>query len=308
LKRCCGGHGAARALPRLVAELVAGVAVIAVTAYLAAREGLGNPFAGLGSTGSLPPETVEALRRVYGLDKPVLQGLLGFLASLARGSTGPSIVYGRPALAVAAEYLPWTLAAVSLGALAAAAGAVAWVIVAGPRVPRLLRMASFVPGYFYAVLLMLASWRLGWPSPLPSHGVEKTAVYALVVFAAAWPRLLHSAAGLAAGLGHELGGYLSALRAMGVPGRRANIHLLRLMAAPLSAYFFMLFAGVLERSVILEPLIGYAGLGRLLYEAVTSADPVLAAAAFTLLGGAAFMLVSAGRLLESLLDPRLGEG
>jgi oligopeptide transport system permease protein len=295
-----------RILPKLLTELMVGLVAITVVAYMSARLGLGNPFTGLGASQGLDPATEAALRRIYGLDKPPLQGLLGFLSSLARGSTGPSLVYGESALRIALGYLPWTLAGVAAGFTLALLATATWMALLGPKVPRPIRSLSFIPGYFYAVILFLSAWWLGWPHPLPSHDAEKMAAYVLVVFLASWPRLLHALAGIVDDAGAELQGYILALRAMGSPEHRVNRRLLRTVAAPFAAYAAMLLAMMLERSVILEPLLGYNGLGRLLYEAATSADPILAATAFTLIGLTAYTIVFLGRLLETMLDPRLG--
>ena len=287
------------------ARLAAGAVTVAAVAYLAARLGLGNPLAGLGAEEALGPRAAEELRRLYGLDKPLLQGLAEWLHGLLHGDTGRSIVYGgAPALQLSITALPRTLIPLLAGYTLALLAAAAWLIARGPRVPRPLRAAAFTPGYFYAILLALSSWWLGWPPPLPGAGPGKAAAYAAVVFAAAWPRLLHASAGLLEDPGPELREYTTALQAVGVPEHRIRLHLLRATAAPLAAYASTMLGMLLERSAILEPLLGYTGLGRLLYTAVTSADPVLAATAFTLLGTVSVLLVEAGRLAETLLDPR----
>ena len=287
------------------ARLAAGVLAVAAAAYLAARLGLGNPLAGLGAEEALGPGATGELRRLYGLDRPPLRGLASWLGGLLRGDAGRSIVYGgAPALQLSLAALPRTLAPLLAGYTLALLAAVAWLTFHGPRVPRVLRGAAFLPGYFYAILLSLSSWLLGWPPPLPGSGPSKAAAYALVVFAAVWPRLLHASTGILEDPGPELQGYTTALRAMGLPEHRIRLHLLRAAAAPLAAYTSTVLGMLLERSAILEPLLGYTGIGSLLYTATTNADPVLAATAFTLLGTVSTLLVEAGRLTEQLLDPR----
>ena len=295
-------------LAGLLAELLLGLLVVAVLAYVSARAGLGNPFTGLGASQGLGPEEEKALKHIYGLDKPLGEGLLGFLAGLLRADTGPSILYNKPAFSLALGALPWTLLGIGAGFLAAYATAAAWIIALGPRIPRPIRALSFIPGYFYAVLLLLSSWWLGWPPPLPGHGAEKLAAYILVVWLALWPRLLHGLAGIVEDPGLELGQVLQALRAIGAPEHRVNAKLLRTVLAPYTAYAATMLGMVLERSAILEPLLGYTGLGLMLYRGVASADPVLAATAFTLIGAVAYLVVVAGRLAERALDPRLATG
>ncbi len=291
------------------AEAVAGVLLVAVVAYLAARAGLGNPLAGLGESGALPPKAVESIERVYGLREPPLRGLLGFLCSLLHGRGGPSLYYGgADALGLALGGLWRTLAVMLPAAGAAAVAAAAWSIVIGFEPPGPVRALSFVPGYFYAVAVAVSSWLLGWPPPLPCSCLSKAVAYFLVVFIALWPRMLHTLSGLLRDALGELSGYAAAARAVGLGERRLRARLVRAVAAPFAAQAALLAGMVLERSAVLEPLLGYTGLGGLLYSAVANADPVLAATAFTVLGSAAYLVASLGRLLEPLLDPRLRGG
>jgi len=292
-------------LARLTAELVAGLLLVSLVVYVSARLSLGNPFAGLGAEQGLTPSEEKALRRIYGLDKGLLEGFAGFLRGLIRGDTGPSLLYGEPALGLALAALPWALLGIATGFAAAYATAAAWVVAAGPRVPGPVRSLSFIPGYFYAALLLLASWRLGWPPPLPGHGEEKLVAYVIVVWLALWPRLLHGLADMIQGLGEEHAQLAQALRAIGLPEHRVNMHLLRVALAPYTAYAATMLGMVLERSAVLEPLLGYTGIGYLLYRGAAGADPVLAATSFTLIGAVAYTVVALGRLAESRLDPRL---
>ncbi len=296
-------------LAAAAAEAVAGVLLVAAVAYLAARAGLGNPLAGLGESGALPPKAVESIERVYGLREPPLRGLLGFLYSLLHGRGGPSLYYGGAnALGLALTGLWRTLAVMLPAAGAAAVAAAAWSIAIGFEPPGPVRALSFVPGYFYAVAATVSSWLLGWPPPLPCSCLSKAVAYFLVVFIALWPRMLHTLSGLLRDALGELSGYAATARAVGLGERRLRARLVRAVAAPFAAQAALLAGMVLERSAVLEPLLGYTGLGRLLYSAVANADPVLAATAFTVLGSVAYLVASLGRLLEPLLDPRLRGG
>lgn len=297
---------AAGPVAKAALEAALGVCVIAATSYTAARLGLGNPFAGLGSEGALPPEALRTLTRIYGLDEPLARGFASFVASLLRGTTGPSLLYGRPALSLVARALPWTLAAVLPGFTAAYLLALAHFVLLGPRGSGPARWLGFIPGYIYAVAVAVSSWALGWPSPLPGTGAGKLLAYSLVVLLASWPRLLHGLLGILEDAEGEILAYERVLMAQGFPRRAVSARAARVVLAPYTAYAATMLGGVLERSAIVEPIISYTGAGYLLYRGAANADPVLAATAFTVIGALSYVIVAAGRVAEPLLDPRVG--
>jgi len=298
-----------RRLLAAAAEALAGVLLVAAVSYLAARVGLGNPLAGLGEAGALPGAARRGLEEVYGLREPLLRGLAGYLYSLIHGVGGPSLYYGgADSLHLALMGMARTLPVVAAASLASAVAAAAWVVGVGDSVPAPIRGLGFLPGYFYAALLAASSWATGWPEPVPCSCASKALAYFLVVFAAMWPRMLHTLSSLIRDAGGDMAGYVLAARAMGLGEPRIRARLVRAAAAPFAAQAALLAGMVLERSAVLEPLLGYTGAGSLLFTAVANADPVLAATVFTLLGGAAYLAASAGKLLEQLLDPRTAGG
>jgi peptide/nickel transport system permease protein len=69
----------------------------------------GDPLAALDEERMLSGEQVDALRRRYGLDRPVAAQFAAFTAGALRGDLGTSIQYGRPVRELLAERLPATL-------------------------------------------------------------------------------------------------------------------------------------------------------------------------------------------------------
>ncbi|MGH2626595.1 MAG: ABC transporter permease, partial [Anaerolineales bacterium] len=98
--------------------VTAALAAVTLT-FFSLRFASGDPLAGILAQGLATPEQAEALRRSLGLDLPIGEQYLRFLAGLPRGDFGRSLFTGRPVTEVVAEQLPHSLA---LGASAFAAG------------------------------------------------------------------------------------------------------------------------------------------------------------------------------------------
>ncbi|RME80923.1 MAG: ABC transporter permease, partial [Zetaproteobacteria bacterium] len=80
----------------------------------------GDPVEAMLGEGA-PAADREALRRAWGLDKPLWAQFALYLADLARGDWGVSLIHGEPVLAMVAERLPATLL-LAASALALAVG------------------------------------------------------------------------------------------------------------------------------------------------------------------------------------------
>ncbi len=287
----------------LVARLLAGLAVVTVASYILARVSLGNPLAGLGLTGSLPEKAAEELTRLYGLGEPLPVGLVRFLHGLLTGDTGYSLVYSTPAYPLALEGYAYTLYALLLGVSAGVALFATLYVALGDRLLDALRLLSFIPGFIYATGWLLVAWYTGLYTTLPGTGVSKIVAYALTAAPVVASRLAHVTAELVESEESRL--YVLRGEAIGAAPGRVRVGLLRVHAAPLAAYTLTTASLLLEHSVFVEPLLGYAGAGYLLYTAVSRGDPVLAATIFTLLGATSFTLVALAEAVEPLLDPRL---
>ncbi len=292
---------------KALGELFVGIILVGLISYIVARSALGNPFIGLGVQEQLSPAVEKELVKIYGLNESLALGSLGFLSGLFKGTTGQSIVYNSPAFSIAVYSILWTLLAILPGFLLGFLASMLWFTLYGSNNPAtaIIRRLSFIPGYIYAVIIAVSSWLIGWPSPLPSTSTSKIIAYTLVIFLVAWTRLLHGLIGIVDDSINELSGYTQALRAMAYPEYKINQKLIRVVMPSYSAYATTLLGMTLERSVILEPLIGYVGIGMILYRSVIMADPVLAATAFTLLGSIGYLMVIIGRVLEPTFDPRL---
>ena len=92
---------------RRVVQILPVMLFIAVVNFLLIHLAPGDPAAALAGEGA-PQEFIEALRVDYGLDKPLLQQLGTYLATLSQGDLGYSFAYRRPVVEVIVERLPAT--------------------------------------------------------------------------------------------------------------------------------------------------------------------------------------------------------
>ena len=273
----------------------------------------------------------QALRAVYGLDRPPFEQYLRWLAAMLRGDLGVSFRQGRPVAEVLGDHLGPTLllatAALLVQNVAGILLGVAAARRAGRRTDHLIRAGSVLlyslPTFWLALTaLAILSYRLGLfpPGHMQSVGADDLSPVARLL------DLLHHLAlpalvlGLAAGgatgrfvrnslldnLGEE---FVRTARAKGLTQRRIVwLHALRNAATPLVQIFGLSLPFLLSGALIVEVVFSWPGVGRLAFNSVLARDyPVILAT--TALSG---LLVIVGSLLADLLqmalDPRLRDG
>ena len=272
----------------------------------------GDPLAGLVPPGS-SPEQAAALRRGFGLDRPLGEQYVRFLTRAARGEFGASWRQQRPALEAVLDRLPATLAltaaavalAVSIGGgLGIAAGMRrGGVVDAAARMVVLLGQA--LPGFWLGTLLILVfAVRLRW---LPSSGLEgPRSVVLPAVTLAAYPAAAIARL-LRAGLIEAMAGdYVRTARGKGLaPWAVARRHALRNALLPALAYAGLQASFLLGGAVVVEAVFAYPGVGQLALGAVADRDlPVVQAFVVVL----AALIVGINVVVDALarwLDPRV---
>lgn len=244
-----------------------------------------------------------ALSAELGLDRPLAEQYLAYLAGVVRGELGVSIVSRQPVAALLAERLPATVA------LAAAALAVALAIALPCGLTAALRqggawdravlvfstLALAVPSFWLGPLLILvfALW-LGW---LPVGGTQGTGALVLPALtlglgmAAFLARMLRTAL-----LEVAAEDYVRTARAKGLSEPAVWLrHLLANAALPLATALGLQLGGLLGGAVITETVFGWPGLGLLTVEAIQSRDhPVL--------GGCVLVISLSYVLVNTLTD------
>jgi peptide/nickel transport system permease protein len=322
------------ALPNLL-----GVMVIS---FLLTRALPGDPaayFAG----GAATQEAVEQVRRALGLDRPLPEQFLRYVADIARGDLGISLTTGQPVLQELLARLPASLEMVLLALVLSCAVAIPLGVMAATRpgswVDQLCRLVTTMgvslPTFFTGLLLAYVFYfLLGWaPAPLGrldpvfSPPPAVTGLYlidaALARDAALWwaslrqlilPVLTMAVFVLAPIARMTRASMLQVLSADFVRTARASglsaptvlvRYALRNALLPVVTTLGMVFGFMLGSSVVVEKVFGWPGVGSYAIDALTASDyaPVQG---FVLAMGVLFVLLNLlVDVLYTLIDPRV---
>ncbi len=276
----------------------------------------------------ISPETIDRLKRLYGLDQPLLVQYLRWLKSALLFDLGYSFQYHTPVLELIKERLPNTLLlsvssallswvmAVPLGTLAA--------FKEGSHIDRLIKAFSYsfmsIPSFFLAFLFLFLASKTGW---FPIGGVQSPNFHELSLpekvldllhhlFIPAMTIALVSLAGLTRLVRSSVLEVLHSpmvlmLRAKGVSNTTLLKHVLKNAMNPFTTLIGYEIAALISGAALIEIIVGWPGMGALMLDAVLSQD------LFLVMGGlyiGTIMLI-VGNLIADLLlawiDPRVRE-
>ncbi|MGI8425855.1 MAG: ABC transporter permease [Actinomycetota bacterium] len=271
-------------------------------------------------------ETRSALRRYYGLDRPLGEQYLRYLRGLAQGDLGRSIRFNRPVRDLIGERIPWTLL---LGGtamvIATVVGALTGIHSGWKRGGRLDRgllaffagIANF-PGFFVASMaLFFFAVKLRWvplggaTTSFADFGPWRTALdiarhLALpasimgIQFAAG--QYLIMRAGMVGQLGSD---YLLLGRAKGLQERRLKYrYAARNGLLPLVSLTALTLSFVVAGAIFVERVFAYPGLGQLTFQAAGFRDYPLMQGTFLFLSVSVVSFNALADLALTKLDPR----
>jgi peptide/nickel transport system permease protein len=243
----------------------------------------GSPADILFPDGATPEQIVE-LERQWGLDRSLPEQFGVYLANLARGEFGNSIIERRPVTEVYAEKLAPTLQLAALSLLIAITVGIPLGVIAalqrGRAAARVAMSIAFlgyaVPHFIIAIALILVfSYHLHW---LPSTGAHSATHYVLPAVTLALP--------LIAALARFMRGamldvirqdFVRTARAKGISETRViTLHVMRNALLPLITVLGLEISGLVNGSLIVETVFSWPGLGKVLTGSVSRRDfPVL---------------------------------
>ena len=264
-------------------------------------------------------EEVDRFVRKLGLDRPVHEQYLHFLANAARGDLGNSFVHGEPALKLILERMPATLELALAAFLLAVVVGIPLGMYAGlkPESPASHAiMAGSILGFslptFWVGLMMIMVFAvmLGW---LPStgrgdfmtwDGLRHLALPAinLALFKMALVTRLARAGTREAALQD----YVKFARAKGLsPSRVVLVHLLKNILVPVVTVLGLELGGLIAFSVVTETVFAWPGMGKLLIDSIQRLDrPVIVA--YLVITVLMFVVINLiVDLLYAALDPRV---
>jgi peptide/nickel transport system permease protein len=276
---------------------------------------------------AISKETLDAMRRSFGLDRPVYVQFLLYMGNLLRGDLGESFSRHQPVFTVLREGLANTLV------LAVAAALVTWGLAiplgvwAAVRqhtwVDRVLSFGAFVglsvPEVLSGLLLLLFAARTGWFPVGGMHSIDwdqldgpgkaldllrhlalPAIVVGLIPLAA---RMRQMRSSLLDVLRLE---YVTTARAKGLPESAVVYkHALRNAINPLVTLFGYTLGALVSGSFVAEIVFSWPGLGRITLEAILTRDQYLVMGAVIM---ASTMLILGNLVADLLLaaaDPRI---
>jgi peptide/nickel transport system permease protein len=267
------------------------------------------------------PEQLEALRKEYGLDQPVLVQYGKYAWRTLQGDFGRSFRTRKPVTEAIGERLSVTLQlsivtfvlniliSVPLGVLAALNRgtkidlfATSWAV-----------LGVATPGFWVAILLIIVfsvqlGWlpAAGWVSPLddPIEGIRHMIlpVLALGLFGSA-TIMRQTRSSLLEVMRQD---YITTARAKGLTGQRVVVrHALKNSLIPVVTLLSLSLAGLLGGTVLIERVFAIPGVGRLALDATTGRDyPVIQA--IVLMSAVAIVLANLiADIAYGYLDPRI---
>lgn len=316
-------------LARRVLQGAVVVAIVQTLAFGLIHAAPGEPFAAMLEDPRATPAYRAAWRERYGLDQPLPVQYARFVANLARGDLGVSLVQHRPVRTILAEAIPRTALLVGAALVAAFAGGIAVGAVQAARrggwFDRLTGSATVmlaaVPDFWLALgVLYLAAYKWGIA---PAGGMTDVAMHDLLSPAGQLADILRHlalpAATLALVVGSAVARYQRAALLEAIPGEYVRTarakgvtrwgvlyrHALRNALLPSITLLGLAFPALLGGAVFIEWVFAWPGMGGLAVGAVLTRDYplmlacVLATSVMVVLGGIV------ADLLYAAADPRL---
>ncbi|WP_448583894.1 ABC transporter permease [Thermocrinis sp.] len=267
-------------------------------------------FAQLKLNPQISPETIEALRKQYGLDQPILIQYLKWLKSALMFDLGVSFQYHAPVselikeriantllLTVPSAILSW-LIAIPLGLLAG--------MKEGSTIDKLIRFKSYIfmsfPSFFLAFLLLLLLSKSGFFQLGGWQSLLVGIITITLISTAGLIRLMRSAT-----IEVLNSPMVLLLRSKGLRGWAFTRHIVKNAMNPFTTLIGYEIAGLLSGAALVEIIIGWPGLGSLMLDAVLATDLFLVMGGLYI--GTIMLLIGnlVADLLLAYLDPRVRE-
>ena len=258
-------------------------------------------------------QDVETIRKAYGLDRPLSEQFVGWVAGVATGDLGRSYLYHAPVSELIRARLPVTLTLGLSGLAIALAVALPLGILAamneGAVLDRAIMMVAVVgqamPSFWLGLLLVIwlgVKWQL-----LPISGVDTWDGYILpgtVLAFSAIPALMRlTRGGMVDALASD---YVRTARAKGLTGPSVVLkHALRNAAMPVVAVAAVQLGFMLGGSILIESVFALNGVGYLAWESISKNDFPVVQAVVLFLATIYIALTLLADMLNAFLDPRL---
>ena len=276
----------------------------------------------LGANTEITPERVAALRQQVGLDRPMVEQYLGWIAGLFQGDFGTSLWTGRPVieeigaaavvtvqLSVMALILAIVIA-IPLGCLAAYTRA-SWVDV----VLRVVTVAGItIPPFWLGIVLLLVVFAIAPDMrtfgyvPFGEDPWGNLETMLLPVISVALPIVANLVRMVRTAMLDSLGqDYVRTARAKGVGEPTVVfVHALRTALIPVVTSIGILAGYLLAGSIVVEKVFTLPGLGRLVVGAIEERNYPLLQSSILLVTATFVAINLVIDMIYAVIDPRVG--
>jgi peptide/nickel transport system permease protein len=256
---------------------------------------------------------IDAIRKAYGLDRPVLTQFFDWVGRALTGDLGESYFFKARVSTLIAERMPVTLTLGLTGLVIALVVSLPLGILAAVRentaldrcVQLVALLGQAMPSFWLGLILMIfLGLQLGW-LPISGTGTWQHFVMPGIVLAfSAIPALTRlTRAGMIQAMGSD---YIRTARAKGLS--RASIllkHALRNAAIPVVAIAAVQLGFMLGGSIVIEQVFALHGVGYLAWESIGKNDFPVVQAVVLVLAVIYVALTMLADLMNAVLDPRL---
>ena len=293
----------------IVAALV--TATVMTLAFILTRLSgdLATSIAGANATAA----DIDAIRKAYGLDRPVLTQFFDWIGRAATGDLGESYFFKASVASLIAERLPVTLTlgitGLSIALLVSLPLGILAAVKENTTFDRAVQVVALLgqamPSFWLSLILMIVfGLQLGW---LPISGTDSWDSFVMpgVVLAfSAIPALTRlTRAGMIQAMSSD---YIRTARAKGLS--RASIllkHALRNAAIPVVAIAAVQLGFMLGGSIVIEQVFALHGVGFLAWESISKNDFPVVQAVVLVLAVIYIALTMLADMMNAVLDPRL---
>ncbi len=272
----------------------------------------GDPAAALaGETAS--GEDIEAIRRVYGFDRPMMVQYADWLLSALRGDFGESYYFKLPVAGLIAERLSVTMTLGVCGISFALLTAVPLGVAAAVRPNSLIdRFALFMsvagqalPSFWFGLILIVVfAIKLGWLPPSGAATWRHFVMPTIVLGYYAMPAIMRlTRAGMLEVLSSD---YIRTARAKGASETRVMFkHALRNAIIPVVSLAAVQMGFMLGGSIVVESIFALHGAGYLAWESIGRNDLPTVQALILIFSMFYIVFTFLADVLNAWLDPRM---
>ena len=300
---------------KLIQGIIMLVVVSAITFVLLSAAG-GDAFTSLRENPQISEKTIEELRRVYGLDRPLAVRYASWLGGAATGDLGESFLYRIPVSGLvwsrflktaSMAFIAFVIAVVVSFLLALASVLYRNRLLKG-MIELIILLSASTPRMVLALLVLVVMLQLSFVAGAAGAGGPASLIAGAIVLAV--PLISIFLAQLRDELAevmHE--DFIRLARAKGLSETAViTRHAFRAAVNPFLTVAGLSLGGLLGGSVIVEMVLGWPGLGALTVMAVRARDIPLVMGVVLLASTAVWLGNALAELLQAMNDKRVRDG